>query len=141
MTTNEVTITLQDGMHFTSEREDGQTIHLDSRPDFGGQGLGVRPKPLLLVSLAACTGMDVLSILRKKRQDVTGFDITVTAEQAETHPKVYTSIAIKYMVQGNDISPKAVEKAIHLSITKYCPVANMLIQVVPIDTSYEIIGA
>lgn len=139
MDTHEVTVALQDGMHFTSEQDDNQVIHVDSSDDFGGQGLGARPQKLLLVSLGACTGMDVISIMRKKRQDVTGFDIELAGDKADNHPRVYTAIRINYRFTGRDIDPKAVERAIDLSINKYCPVAGILKQVVPIETSYEIV--
>ncbi len=131
-------VTLQDGMHFVGSPGDNFTIHLDSKKQFGGQGLGSRPQALMLVSLAGCTAMDVVSILRKKRQQLTGLEVRVKAERADEHPKVYTHIWVTYLVTGQEIDPAAVTRAIELSMTKYCPVAGLLKQVVPIETDFEI---
>lgn len=139
--THEVNVVLKDGMHFEGVFEDNVVVSMDSDASVGGQGKGISPKPLLLVSLGGCTGMDVISILRKKRQDVTGFEVRIKAEAADTHPKVYTHIHITYVVTGKGVAPAAVERAIQLSLDHYCPVANLLKPVVPIDTSYEIIEA
>lgn len=140
----EVRVVLTENMHFEGAAyppDEGGTIHLDSKPEVGGQGLGARPQSLMLVSLAGCTGMDVISILRKKRQDVTGFEVSVAAERVDEHPRVYTHIWVTYTVTGHDVDPKAVERAIELSMTKYCPVAALLKQVVPIETDYRIVAA
>ncbi len=141
MDTHEVTVALQEGMHFTSEQDDQQTINIDAKADFGGMGKGARPQKLMLVSLGSCTGIDVISILNKKRQDVTAFAIDVSGDRAENHPRIYTEIRVHYRVTGYNIDPKAVERAIELSINKYCPVANLLAAAVPIITSYEITNA
>jgi putative redox protein len=141
---HEVHVSLVDGMHLegTAFPPDGSiTILLDAAEEFGGQGKGARPQSLVLVGLAGCTAMDVLSILRKKRQDVEGLTVQARGDKAEEHPKVYTHIWVTYRVTGKDIAPEAVERAIELSIDKYCPVAGMLKQVVPIETAYEIIPA
>jgi putative redox protein len=85
--------------------------------------------------------MDVLSILQKKRQDVTAFEVRVERERKEEHPRVWTRVQIEYLVTGNGVDPKAVERAIELSSTKYCPAQNMLKKAVEIQTSYRIIAA
>lgn len=142
MAEQEIVARLADGMHFEatgSPPEAGATIHLDSKPEVGGQGLGSRPQSLVLVSLAGCTGMDVISILRKKRQEITDFEVRVSADRAESHPRVFTHIWVKYIVKGENVDPAAVERAIQLSMDKYCPVANQLKGVVPIETSFEIV--
>jgi putative redox protein len=131
-------VTLQDGMHFTGSPGDDFTIHLDSKKQFGGQGLGSSPQSLMLVSLAGCTAMDVVSILRKKRQQLTGLEVRVRAERADEHPRVYTRIWVTYHVTGEAIDPAAVARSIELSMTKYCPVAGLLKDVVPIETDFEI---
>ncbi len=139
---HEITIKLVGGMHFEGKAYppgESPEIHMDATGSVGGQGEGARPQSLMLVSLAGCTGMDVISILRKKRQDVTGFEVTVRAETADEHPKVYTHIWVTYTVTGHDIDPAAVERSIELSMGKYCPVAGMLRQIVPIETDYEIV--
>ena len=84
-------------------------------------------------------GMDVISILRKKRQEVSGLEVRVRASRAEEHPMIYTHIWVTFLVTGTQIDPDAVERAIELSMTKYCPTANLLKPVVPIETDYQII--
>lgn len=100
---------------------------------------GPRPMQLLLIGLAGCTGMDVISIMQKKRQPFTGFQVEVTAERADEHPKLYTQIHLEYVVQGVGVDPKAVERSIELSQTKYCPASAMLSKAAEITTSYRII--
>lgn len=100
---------------------------------------GPRPMELLLIGLAGCTGMDVVSILQKKRQSFTGLQVQVTAERAEEHPRVYTQIHLEYVVTGEGVDPKAVERAIELSDTKYCSASAMLRQAAEITTSYRIV--
>ena len=94
---------------------------------------------LILEGLAGCTAMDVISIMRKKRQNVTKFRVTAQAERAVQHPKVFTAIEIKYTFWGTDIDPNAVERSIELSEQIYCPAQAMLSQIAPIKLSYEII--
>jgi putative redox protein len=141
---HEVHVSLAEGMHFEGvafPSDESITIQLDAAEEAGGQGKGARPQSLVLVGLAGCTAMDVLSILRKKRQAVEGLTVQAKGEKAEEHPKVYTHIWLTYRVTGKDVAREAVERAIQLSIDKYCPVAGMLKQVVPIETAYEIILA
>ena len=105
---------------------------------FGGDNDGFRPLELLLVGLAGCTAMDVISILRKKRQEVTDFEVTAEADRADEHPKVYTHIRLIYHVTGKNISEAAVQRAIELSETRYCPAHAMLSHSVTIECSYSI---
>lgn len=127
------------GMLFESTLPTGHTIQVDVSPQFGGNSLGPEPKQLLLVSLGACTGLDVISILRKKRQDVTHYSINVLATEATDHPKIYTSILVEHVVGGRSIDPRAVDRAIELSITRYCPVHALLSQVIPIEHVYRVL--
>jgi putative redox protein len=94
---------------------------------------------LILTGLIGCTAMDVISILRKKRQDVTNFRVTADAQQAEGHPHVFSSIHIHYIVEGRDVDPAAVVRAIELSETRYCPAQAMLSGTVGMELTYEII--
>ena len=130
-------------MHFTSvtRAEPEYTIDLDSGGDFGGAGKGVRPLDLMLVSLAGCSAMDVISILRKKQQDVTDLEVRVRSTRATEHPKCFTHIWITFVVTGNSVDPGAVARSIELSLNKYCPAAALLKQIVPIDSDFEIIAA
>lgn len=117
------------------------TLPMDSTQDSGGNDEGFRPIELLLVGLAGCTGMDVISILKKKKQDVTGFDVRAHADRSADHPKVFTHIMVEFIVTGHGVEREAVERAVELSATKYCPAHAMLGQVVPIETKITIIEA
>jgi len=132
-------VILDKGMSFSGVSGKEFSVRMDSGPAVGGSDSGFRPMQLLLISLGGCTGMDVLSILRKKRQDVNNFEVILDAEQAEEHPHVFTHIDIKYIIRGRGIRPAAVERAIELSETKYCPVQAMLAKSAVIDHVYEII--
>jgi putative redox protein len=113
-------------MAFTGTNEEGFLLPLDAKKAVGGHDLGFQPLQLFAVGLAGCTGMDVISILRKKRQDVTEFEVSADVERADQHPKVFTKIVLHYVVKGNDIDPDAVERAVELSETKYCGAQAML---------------
>jgi putative redox protein len=132
-------VTWKGDMHFTATTDTGFGLTLDADPSVGGQDMGFRPLELMLVSLAGCTAMDVISILKKKRQDVTGFEVRVEGDQAGDHPKVYTDIRVLYIVRGRNIDPAAVERSIELSETKYCPASAMLRHAANITSSYEIV--
>jgi putative redox protein len=136
----DATVTWDHSLTFTGTADSGFTVALGADPAVGGEDDGFRPMELIAVGLAGCTAMDVMSILNKKRQDVTGFEVKVHAERATEHPRVFTNIVIEYLVHGRQIDPAAVERAIELSETKYCPAQAMLAEVVPIRHAYRIIG-
>jgi len=126
------------GLRLVGEAE-GPAIVVDhARPDEEREDTGPHPVQLLLIGLCGCTGMDVISILKKKRQPFTGVQVRATAERAEEHPKVYTEIHLEFVVTGDGVDPKALERSIELSQTKYCPASAMLGEVVDITTSYRI---
>jgi putative redox protein len=104
----------------------GLQLPLDTSIESGGEDQGFRPMELLLLGLAGCTGMDVISILQKKRQEVSAFEIRVHGDRAEEHPKVFTHIVIEYIVTGKNIDPAAVARAVELSETRYCSASAML---------------
>jgi putative redox protein len=126
------------GMGFDGITDSGFHIPLDAKPEDGGQGEGSKPLELFAVGLAGCTGMDVISILQKKRQEVTGFEVAVTADRADEHPRMFTRIDVLYTVAGKAIDPAAVERAIQLSTEKYCAAYAMLSKAAPITTRFEI---
>lgn len=126
------------GMRFDAQGTDGLTLPLDSDAIHGGSGGGYRPMELLLVGLGGCAGMDVISILRKKRQQVTEYHIEVSGVQAEAYPHIYTEIAIRHTLHGHDLSPNAVQRSIELSEAKYCAAYAMLHQSARITSSFEI---
>ncbi len=125
------------GLAFDISFASGHKITVDGREGFGGQNLGPRPMQLLLASLASCTGMDVISILQKMHQPVEEYRIEVAAEEAEDHPKVFTSITIRHIVTGK-VDEGRLAHAIELSDTRYCPASAMLGAVARITTGYEI---
>ena len=129
--------TLASGMHFVGEI-DGFRMDLDAEETVGGGGAGPQPHRLLLQALVGCTAMDVISILRKKRQQVSGLSVEVQGYRADQHPRVYTQIEVLYRVRGQNVDPQAVARAIELSATRYCPVIAMLGKVAEVRTRYEI---
>jgi putative redox protein len=134
-------VTWDHGLTFEGTADTGFTVNMGGSKAVGGDDDGFRPMELILTGLIGCTAMDVISILRKKRQDVTNFRVTADAEQADSHPHVFTKIRIHYIVEGNGVDPKAVERAMELSETRYCPAQAMLSPVVPMELTYEIIEA
>src|SRR5258708_9699530 len=117
--------TLVDGVPLAGEIG-GVRIDLDAEENVGGVGAGPQPHRLLLLAMAGCTAMDVLSILRKKRQQVSGLSVEVQGSQANQHPRVYTRFEVLYRVRGANIDPQAVAPAIELSTTRYCPVIGSI---------------
>ncbi len=122
----EAKVTLLDKMAFEGTANSGHVVILDAAEAVGGENRGFRPMELVLVGLLGCTAMDVISILRKKRQEVTGFEVRGYGERAEEHPKVYTHITLEYHVTGKQVDEKAVRRSIELSAVRYCPAQAML---------------
>lgn len=114
-----------EGMSFEAEVNDFK-ITLDATPAVGGQNKGPRPKPLTLVSLGGCTGMDVISILNKMRVAPDYFNVKISGEMTDEHPKYYHKIFIKYIFRGKDLPIAKLEKAVSLSQDRYCGVSEML---------------
>ncbi len=131
-----VNVKYQDGMSFESE-VNGHKITIDAMESVGGRDLGPRPKPLLLLSLAGCTGMDVISILKKMRVEPEAFDIDVEGEMTDEHPKYYYLIRLNYRFKGKDLPMAKLEKAVNLSQDRYCGVTAMLQKAAKIE--HEII--
>jgi putative redox protein len=129
----------QTAMAFTALTPNGHSITLDTDPAHGGLGEGPDPKTLLLMALGSCTGMDVISILRKKRQTVTSYVVNVYANEADDHPKIYTHILAEHVVGGQGIDPRAVARSIELSTTKYCPVHALLSRATQVEHVYRVI--
>jgi len=116
-------------------------VSMDGPEDYGGFSAGTRPMEMILIGLAACTAMDVLSILQKKRVKLDDFNMQAEAEQAAEHPKVFTKIKLHYVFYGKGIRAKDVERSIELSQEKYCGASAMLRKVAEISYDYEIIEA
>lgn len=131
-------VTWHQGMSFSGTADSGFKVQLSNGAEVAGTDEGFRPLELMAVSLAGCTAMDVISILEKKQQAVTAFDVKVQADRADQHPKVFTHAVITYVVTGHAVDESAVVRAIELSTTKYCPAQAMLGKVFPIELVYEI---
>lgn len=114
------------GLSFTGSSDDGFLVPLDTNKALGGHEMGFKPLQLIAIGLVGCTGMDVISILLKKRQEVTDFEVEARIERAESHPKVFEKIVLTYTVTGKNIDADAVNRAVELSETKYCPAQAML---------------
>jgi putative redox protein len=123
---------------FVGETESGHSVVIDGPPEHGGRNLGIRPMELILQGLGGCTTFDVLHILKKARQPVSDCVVELEAERAETEPKVFTKIHIHFVVTGQGLSEKHVERAIQLSAEKYCSASIMLGKSVDISHDYEI---
>ncbi len=136
-----VQATLETGMRFEVEAGSGHRVTLDAAEHGGGHNEGFRPMELLLVGLAGCTGMDVISILRKKRQDVTGYEVHVQGVRAGDHPMVFVEITVEHVVTGHHIQPEAVARAIELSEERYCGAGAMLGKVAHLTHTYRIVEA
>ncbi|MBI4787590.1 MAG: OsmC family protein [Chloroflexi bacterium] len=128
-----------EGLEFEAITGSEHRLTLDANVKAGGQNHGPSPMELLLVGLAGCTGMDIVDVLKKKRQEVTGLEVRVEGTRAETYPMVYTDIQVTYVVRGKNVSQKAVEDAIQLSETKYCSASAMLGKAARITSRYEVL--
>ena len=115
-----------EGMAFMGEAGSGHAVMMDGAPEYGGRNIGIRPMEMLLIGLAGCTGFDVVQILKKGREPVTGCEVEVEAERADTDPKVFTRLKLAYRVSGPGLSRAKAERAVTLSKEKYCSASIML---------------
>jgi putative redox protein len=129
---------VQDAM-FLGESGSGHAVVMDGAPDAGGRNLGVRPMEMLLLGLGGCTAFDVVMILKRGREPVTGCVVDMDADRAETEPKVFTRIAMKYRVSGRGLDPQKVERAVNLSAEKYCSATAILAKTAQISHEIAII--
>lgn len=138
MTEKRATIKQIEGVTFAAKANSNHWVIMDGKKDFGGAEAGSTPKELLLFALGGCTANDVVSILRKKRVPFTDFEVHLSGIEAEEHPRVFTSIHVEYVVYGIGIAPADVERAIELSVSKYCSVSAMLAKACTLTHSYRI---
>ncbi len=127
------------GLTLAGKSDTSPWIIMDGPENLGGNNLGVRPKELILHALGGCTASDVASILSKKKVKLDAFEVNISADVAEEHPQVFTDIKLEYVFYGSDVQEKDVERAIELSITKYCSVTAMLIKSVNITHTHKIV--
>jgi putative redox protein len=134
------TVRLEQGMAFRATSGSGHEVRMDGPLD-GSPPTAASPVELVLIALGGCTGMDVVSILRKMREDVTGYRIEVRGVRADDHPQVYTEIEVVHHLEGRALRASAVERAVGLSAEKYCPVGAMLAPAVRITHRFELTEA
>ncbi len=128
-----------DEVSFEAESGSGHTIILDGAPEHGGRNSGLRPMEAVLIGVGACSAFDVVSILKKARQAVSDCVVELEAERAETPPKVFTQVRMRFVVSGKGLRPAAVERAVALSAEKYCSATAMLRPAVDIRHEVEIV--
>ena len=129
------------GMRFDVRGSSGYSLVEDVSQQDGGENAGFRPIELLLLGLAGCTGMDVIGILKKKRQDVTGYEIHVHGTRRTEHPMTFEHVTVEHVVTGHSIDPAAVARAVELSETKYCGVSNTLNKTARMEVTYRVVEA
>ena len=115
-----------EGMSFVAETGSGHAVVMDGPPDGGGRNIGLRPMEMVLLGVGGCSAYDVVTILEKSRQKVSDCRVELSAERADAIPAVFTRIHLHFVVTGEDLNPKQVERAVHLSAEKYCSASIML---------------
>ena len=130
-----------EGMSFVAETESNHLVAMDGAPAGGGRNLAPRPMELVLAGTGGCTAYDVVLILKRSRQEVSSCELKLSAERAETDPKVFTKIHMHFVVRGANLNPSLVENAVRLSREKYCSASKMLEKTAAITADFEIIAA
>ena len=125
---------------FVGRASSGHTVVMDGPAEGGGQNLGPRPMEMLILGMGACSTYDVVSILKKSRQEITDCEIKITSQRADSDPKVFTDIQLHFIVSGHNLKEKQVERAIKLSAEKYCSASIMLGATANITHDFEIIN-
>ena len=128
-----------DGSTLIGKGESGHWIVMDAPREFGGHEAGCKPMELMLLSLAGCTAIDIISLLNKMKVDFNDLQVKVSADRAPEHPKVFSSIKLEYYIFGKNLDEKKIEKAIRLSQEKYCSISAMLKHSVPMTYTYKLI--
>ncbi|HIB97553.1 MAG: OsmC family protein [Candidatus Thioglobus sp.] len=127
-----------DGMMMVGESASGHAVVMDGPEDLGGKNLGIRPMEMLLLGMGGCTTVDVVSTLKKMREEVRDCYAEISAERADEHPKVFTKIHIHFVVKGSNLNDKKVGKAVSLSADKYCSASIMLGKTATVTHDFEI---
>ncbi|MHB8574559.1 MAG: OsmC family protein [Dehalococcoidia bacterium] len=134
-----ISVELQEAMTFLGSDENGLSITMDAAPDGGGRGRGPSPMRVLAMALGGCTGMDVIAMLRKMRQEVTAYRVNVSGPRADTYPQVFTAMEVEHVVQGKSLDPASVRRAVELSATRYCPASAMLGKAAPVTHRFRVL--
>ena len=127
-----------DHMSFVGESGSGHSVVMDGAPEAGGRDLGVRPMEMLLLGLGGCASFDVVMILKKQRQNITNCEVEITAERADSEPKVFTKIHMQFLVEGDGLAEAKVKRAVSLSAEKYCSASKILEKTAEITHGFEI---
>ena len=135
------TVRLHEGMSFVAETGSGHMVCMDGAPEGGGRNLAPRPMELVLAGTGGCTAFDIVLILKRGRHEVSGCEVKLQAERAETDPKVFTRITMHFVVAGKNLKPEVVERAVKLSAEKYCSASIMLGKTAEISHTFEITEA
>lgn len=136
----ECTVRWHDGMSFIAETGSGHMVAMDGAPEAGGRNLAPRPMELLLAGAGGCTAFDIVMILKRGRQEVSGCEVKLSAERAEADPKVFTRINLHFVVTGKDLKADAVERAIKMSAEKYCSASIMLGKTAVMTHTWEVVA-
>lgn len=120
-------------MSFDTVADSSHVVHVGTKQEFGGDNDGPSPMELVLMALVGCTASDIMEVMGKKKQDVTLFDVKVHGDRVDDHPRIYKKLFVEYVIGGNDLDPKAMERAVQLSVEKYCSVQAMIQDTVPIE--------
>lgn len=131
-------VTWLEDMTYVAQTPSGHALVMDGPPELGGHNIGPRPMEMLLIGMGGCTAIDVINILRKARQDLRGCEVQLEADRADSEPKVFTHIRAHFILTGQNLSAKHIERAIHLSAEKYCSASIMLGQTARITHTFEI---
>ncbi len=123
---------------FVGQSGSGHSVVMDGPPESGGQNLGIRPMEMLIIGMGGCTAFDVVHILKKSRQNVLDCTVDITAERVDEEPKVFSAIHIHFIVKGDELKEKQVQRAVELSAEKYCSASIMLGKTAKITHDYEI---
>lgn len=138
MASNTVTTIWKENMQFESDNPSGHKVLIDAGADHGGNDAGLRPKAMMLSSLAGCSGLDVISLLKKMRVDVADFKMEVTGELTEEHPKYYHKVDVAYHFYGTKMDEAKITKAVNLSVERYCGVMEMFRRFATVNTTIHI---
>lgn len=137
----ECTVKLLDGVSFVAETGSGHLVPMDGAPDAGGRNLAPRPMELLLAGAGGCSAFDVVLILRRGRHDVRDCQVKVSADRAESDPKVFTRVHFHFVITGSKLKETAVERAVNLSAGKYCSASIMFGKIAEVTHDYEVVEA
>ena len=135
---HKVTTTWKENMEFESDNPSGHTLMIDAGEDFGGNSNGLRPKAMMLSSLAGCSGLDVISLLKKMRVEIDDFKMIAEGFLTEEHPKYYHPVTVEYHFYGTGLNESKIEKAVDLSVERYCGVMEMFRQFAEVKNIYSL---